>query len=169
MIWLEKAKQYIGLTEVKGAGHNPKILEFWKTIKLGGIKDDETSWCAAFVGAVLENCGIRSTRKENARSYEHWGVKLDEPVEGAIVVFWRYNPKGIYGHVGFVAGRDQAGNLMVLGGNQGDKVSVRPFSTERVLCYRWPAVTAFEARFGKPGLENLPLISSDGKLSTNEA
>lgn len=49
--WLVEARRYIGEREIKGPKHNPKILQMWKDIKRGGIKDDETPWCAAFVGA----------------------------------------------------------------------------------------------------------------------
>jgi hypothetical protein len=35
-------------------------------------------------------------------------------------------------------GEDAAGNLLILGGNQGDAVNVRAFPRARVLAYRWP-------------------------------
>ncbi|EDR9797697.1 TIGR02594 family protein, partial [Salmonella enterica subsp. enterica serovar Zongo] len=64
--WLAEARRYIGEREIKGAQHNPLIVQMWRDIKRGGIKDDETPWCAAFVGAVLEHVGIKSTRFESA-------------------------------------------------------------------------------------------------------
>lgn len=167
-IWLVKALTYLGLTEIKGSQNAPEIVQFWKDIKLGGIKDDETSWCAAFVGAMLEDVGIQSTRSASARSYDtlDWGIKQAAPAVGSIVIFWRDDINGIYGHVGFVAGRDQSNNLMVVGGNQGDMVCVKPFSTGRVLSYRWPLDVDLPT---VTGLINLPLINSDGVVSTNEA
>ena len=45
--WLVEARKYMGQMEIKGPRHNPLILQFWKDIKRGGIKDDETPWCAA--------------------------------------------------------------------------------------------------------------------------
>ena len=132
--WIELARQFIGLHEVKGREHNPEILQMWKDIKRGGIKDDETPWCAAFVGSMLERCGIQSTRFESAKSYLSWGEKLDRPVYGCVVVFSRDGG----GHVGFVVGKDKAGNLLVLGGNQGDAVNVKAFPLSRVTGYRWP-------------------------------
>ena len=65
--WIELARKFIGLHEVKGKEHNPEILQMWKDIKRGGIKDDETPWCAAFVGAMLERAGIKSSRFEGAK------------------------------------------------------------------------------------------------------
>lgn len=134
MKWIDEARKFIGLTEIKGPKHNPEILQFWKDIKRGGIKDDETPWCAAFVGAMLERVGIRSSRFEGAKSYLEWGDKLDRPVLGCVVVFSRDGG----GHVGFVVGQDKAGNILVLGGNQSDAVNVKGFPPSRVTGYRWP-------------------------------
>ena len=135
MQWIDEARKFIGLREVKGGQHNAEILQMWRDIKRGGIKDDETPWCAAFVGAMLERAGIRSSRFESARSYLSWGMQLPEPVPGCVVVFTRDGG----GHVGFVIGQDKAGNLLVLGGNQSDEVNVRAFPRSRVAGYRWPS------------------------------
>ncbi|MCP4366346.1 MAG: TIGR02594 family protein [Planctomycetes bacterium] len=138
--WFNLACKYLGIREYKGSKHNPKILEWWVKIR-APFTSDETPWCAGFVGGVLEECGIVSTRKANARSYLKWGVELDLPVVGAIVVFWRGSKSSWKGHVGFVAGRDEQGRLLVVGGNQGDAVSLKAFNTNQVLGYRWPKST----------------------------
>lgn len=160
--WIDAARAYIGTREVGGNKHNPLILRWWTKIR-APFTNDETPWCAAFVGGVLEEVGIKSTRSASARSYLNLGVELDKPAYGAIVVFWRGKPDGWSGHVGFVVGKDAHGNLMVLGGNQKDMVRVDPFSTTRVLGYRWPGIAPRLERF------SLPLLTSDGKPSTNEA
>ena len=135
MKWMIEAQKFIGLRETVGSASNPVIVQFWKDIKRGGIKDDATPWCAAFVGAMLERVGIRSSRFESAKSYLEWGELLKEPTPGCVVVFSRDGG----GHVGFVVGQDKAGNLLVLGGNQGDAVNVKAFQRSRVTGYRWPA------------------------------
>jgi uncharacterized protein (TIGR02594 family) len=160
--WLTKARSYIGLTEHPGKKHNPTILKWWQSIR-APFRDDETPWCAGFVGGILEDLGIKSSRSAAARSYTKWGQGLPYPTVGCVVVFWRGKPTGWSGHVGFVVGRDAAGNLMVLGGNQGNAVNIKPFSKSRVLSYRWPAGEP------KPGKPYLPLLRSDGRLSENEA
>ena len=132
--WINEARKFLGLKEIKGSEHAQEILDMWKAIKRGGIKDDETPWCAAFVGACLERVGIQSTRFESAKSYLGWGEKLDRPVLGCVVVFSRDGG----GHVGFVVGKSPSGNLLVLGGNQGDEVNIREFQLTRVTGYRWP-------------------------------
>lgn len=132
--WLEIARPLVGLHEIKGAEHAPEILDMWRAIKRSGIQDDETPWCAAFAGACLERAGVRSSRFESAASYLKWGVRLNGPAHGCIVVFSREGG----GHVGFVVGLDPDGRLLVLGGNQGDQVSVKAFPVDRVTGYRWP-------------------------------
>lgn len=133
--WVEEARKFIGLSEINGAQHAPEILQMWRDIKRGGIKDDETPWCAAFVGAMLERAGFRSSRFESAKSYLQWGQQLVMPVPGCVVVFTRQGG----GHVGFAVGRDKAGNLLILGGNQADAVNIKAFPVSRVTGYRWPA------------------------------
>lgn len=133
-VWLVEARKNIGVQETKGGIHTPEVLKYWKDIRRGGIKDDETPWCAAFVGAMLERSGVKSTRFESAKSYLDWGQLLALPVVGCIVIFTREGG----GHVGFVVGRDAKGNLLVLGGNQGDEVNIKTFPVSRVTGYRWP-------------------------------
>lgn len=134
--WLIEARKHLGVREIPGVNHNPLIVKMWKAIKRGGIKDDETPWCAAFVGFCLENVGIVSSRFESAKSYLSWGVTLKEPTTGCVAVFTRNGG----GHVGFVTGVDHAGRLLVLGGNQGNEVNVRAFPRERLAAtgLRWP-------------------------------
>lgn len=162
--WLENALRYIGLKEIQGIKHNPKILEFWQKIGVS-FKDDETPWCAGFVGGVLEEVGVKSSRSAAARSYMTWGVELPGPAVGSVVTFWRGNIDSWHGHVGFVVGKDYRGHLMVLGGNQGNEVCIKPFNTWRVLSYSWPE------DFVKPskiGFDKLPVVESNGKVSSNE-
>ncbi len=164
-VWFEIAKNYIGEKEIKGSKHNAKIVEWFRKIKASWFKDDETPWCAAFVGGVLSECGLSSTNSAMARSYEKYGLQLSEPIVGSIVVFWRGQPSGKSGHVGFVAGRTKEGELVVLGGNQKDSVSLAKFDINRVLSYRWPES---EIEPTLKGFDNLPLINLNSKVSNNE-
>lgn len=132
--WIELARERIGEKEIKGEKHSSFIVNLWKLIKRGGIKDDETPWCAAFVGGMLESAGIPSSRFESARSYLGWGHKLDVPCYGCIGVMSRDGG----GHVTFIVGKDSKGNLLGLGGNQGDAVSIAAFSPSRFTGFRWP-------------------------------
>lgn len=144
-VWLKLARTYLGLREYPGNRNNPKILEWWSKVR-AAITDDETPWCAGFVGGVLEECSIVSSRSAAARSYANWGIGLSGPAVGCVAVLWRGSPKGWQGHVGFVVGKDSHGNLAILGGNQGDTVSIAAFPVQRVLAYRWPASSEVPVR-----------------------
>lgn len=162
-VWLDIAKKYLGEREVKGPHHNPDILKWWRDIG-APFKDDETPWCGAFVGGVLTEAHLRVVPGgASARAWLQLETKIDRAAVGCVVVFWRGSPGSGQGHVGFVCGKDQAGNLMVIGGNQGDAVTIKPFAKTRVLGYRWPNVAPSPERY------NLPIINSDGKLSEDEA
>ena len=50
----------------------------------------------------------------------------------------------------------------MLGGNQSNAVNIKPFERKRVLGYRWPDGS-------EPDNFALPLVTSDGRVSRNEA
>jgi uncharacterized protein (TIGR02594 family) len=132
---IDKALAYIGLKEIPGQDDNPEIVKMFKDVGHEWVKDDETAWCAAFLGAVLERAGILSTRKLNARSYLFWGEQVHSPKMGDVVILWRVKPDSPYGHVGFfVCFRDQS--IFLLGGNQNNQVSIQAYPLNRVLGYR---------------------------------
>lgn len=156
--WMVEARRHIGTREIPGKRHEPKILAWWKKIRRGGIQSDEVPWCAAFVGACLEHVGIVSSRFESARSYMTWGIPIPAPVPGCVAVFSRAGG----GHVGFVVASVDDGRLLILGGNQGDAVSIAPFDRNRVIGYRWPRAVPIVNR-------DLQQLGSKQKSSTNEA
>ena len=41
--------------------HNKVIVDFFDQVGHGWVKDDETAWCSAFVGAVFAEVGIKGT------------------------------------------------------------------------------------------------------------
>lgn len=158
-LWIVEANRHMGLKEIKGAKTNNFIAIWLKNLKAWWT-DDETPWCGTFVAHCIQTCNLKLPKDwMRAKAWLNWGQALIKPLVGCVVVFER---KG-GGHVGFVIGRDKSGNLMVLGGNQGDSVKISPFSEDRVVGYRWPT------EISKPVYSPLPLLESDGKLSTNEA
>jgi|OM-RGC.v1.021976429 uncharacterized protein (TIGR02594 family) len=130
------AKQEIGTWEWE-VGHNPVVLKYFDDVGHSWVNDDETPWCAAFIGSMLFRAGIRATNKLNARSYLDWGMPcaVEEAEEGDVVVFSRGDPEGPLGHVGFFVRRAGV-HIEVLGGNQGDKVSVKRYQASRLLGVR---------------------------------
>lgn len=121
--------------EVAGELSNKRILEYHKCTDLLST-DDETPWCSAFVNWCMHMAGEVRTNKANARSWLEWGTPLDEPKEGCVVIFQRGNEKWM-GHVGFYVG-EESDQVLCLGGNQDDMVSIRGYNKSKVLGYRWP-------------------------------
>lgn len=154
--WIDEAYKDLGVTEIKGEEHNPKILQMWKDAKLGGIKDDETPYCSGAACAWMERAGIRSPRTDGAKNWLNWGEAIDKPAYGCVVVFTRTGG----GHVGFVVGEDKKGNLLTLGANQSDSVNVKSFSKSRVSGYRYP--TGYTPNYTLP-------VGDATELSQNEA
>lgn len=145
---LEAAGRYLGIEEWPGARQNPTVLEFFQKSGNPQVHDDETAWCAAFVGAVLAEMGLPNTGRLNARSYLEWGapVGMAEAKPGDVVVLWRGNPRGWQGHVAFLLGFE--GDTVILrGGNQGNRVSDISYPASRILGIR-RAVAASET--GRP-------------------
>lgn len=136
--WMQTALGELGVHEVAGADSNKRIIEYHMTTSLKATSD-EVPWCSAFTNWVLSQHGIVGTNSAAAISWEKWGGAI-EPRLGCIVVMRRYDMSNpLARHVGFLwwdAGKE----MVILGGNQGDAVSLQPFNINRVVAYRWPAV-----------------------------
>lgn len=133
--WMAIARSQLGVLELPGRSHAAAIIAYHSTTTLKG-QTDEVPWCSSFVNWVMKKTGIPGTRSAAARSWMQWG-KETEPRVGAVVVLSRGSDPGS-GHVGFYAGPGTAGKIKLLGGNQGNKVSIQSFSLKQVLAYRWP-------------------------------
>lgn len=141
--WLAAAWTEFGVREKPGAANAAAVLAYFAEAGHGKIRDDATPWCAAFVGAMLNRAGVAPSGSLMARSYLKWGETIVAPRLGAITVLTR-GKSASAGHVGFYLG--QAGTrVFLLGGNQGDAVTVDAFDANRVLGYRWPYPLAAEA------------------------
>ena len=123
----------LGQKEAPGDEDNPRISEYLKTVGMGG--SDEIPWCAAYVNWCLVNSKVEGTGKPNAKSFNNWGFDIQAPRPGAITVFHR-GSQAWQGHVGFFL--DQTTSYVyLLGGNQENKVCLRPYSKSRLVGYRW--------------------------------
>lgn len=149
---LEAAGRHMGVSEWPGARHNPVILGFFEAAG-HKVRDDETPWCAAFVGAVLAELGLPGSGALNARSYLSWGapVAMADARPGDVVVLWRGDPKGWQGHVGFFVRWDGSDQVILRGGNQGNAVSDAPYPVSRILGIR--AAISLQPASGRPILQ----------------
>ncbi len=136
--WMAIAEGELGVREISGRGHNARILEYHGTTNMGtwGSSRDETPWCSSFVNWCMEQAGFVGTDSAMARSWLKWGIGVDEPVPGCVVVLKRGT--GNSGHVGFY--RSNNPNFVkLLGGNQSDAVCEKGYNMSDVLGYRMPA------------------------------
>lgn len=133
----EMAKAEVGTVEWAN-GNNPKVVAYFKDSGNPGVMDDETAWCAAFVGAMLKRAGIKGTGKLNARSYLDWGtpVARKDAQPGDVVVFKRGNSSW-QGHVAFFV-KDRGALIDVLGGNQSNAVNIKGYHSAALLGIRRP-------------------------------
>jgi uncharacterized protein (TIGR02594 family) len=157
-IWLAVARKDVGLAEIPGKEHSPVIQRWLKSLGAWWT-DDETPWCGTAVAHWMRETGMPLPRHwYRAKGWLDWGVVLEHPLVGCVVVFEREGG----GHVALVVGQDQNGNLMCLGGNQGNRVTIAPFKRQRVAGYRWPKGEVFYDA-------ELPTVQSFGGTSTQEA
>jgi len=133
----DEAVKHNGLKEIRGAAHNPQIVQWFADVGHSWVQDDETAWCAAFVGAMLVAVGLPSTKKLNARSYMTWGyeVDLEDAEPGDVVVLWREDPSSWKGHVALIDSLS-GDKVKLLGGNQRDAVSIAAHPVSKVLSVR---------------------------------
>lgn len=140
-VWLTIAYGELGQHEAPGDAENPRIHEYHAATTLGrwAREREATPWCSSFVNWVMREAGIEGTGSAMARSWLGWGLELRQPRPGCVTVLRRGAPPS--GHVGFFE-RAEGNLIYLLGGNQGNAVSVKPYGADLVLGYRWPAETA---------------------------
>lgn len=137
--WLKLARADLGIKEVAGSESNPKVMRYWSACDYEPNPDDsKDAWCSAATNYWMQQSGLPGTRAPNARSWLKWGAELTKPKPGCVTVFWRGSPTGWQGHVGLYIGPGSPGKIRVLGGNQGNGVSIAEYSTDQLLGYRWP-------------------------------
>lgn len=157
---LLKAVELYGTTESVGPKNNPVIMGWAKELGIEDIyKDDATPWCGLFMAVVMQRAGRQPVKDPLfALNWNIFGVKVGQPMLGDILTFTRKNG----GHVGLYVGEDIAA-YHVLGGNQGDRVSIVRIAKERLSQVRRPAYNIQPINIRKI------ILVSNGNLSTNEA
>lgn len=138
------AQKFVGLQEVVGTVHNPQVLAMLRLVD-SKVSDDETPWCSAFTNYVAFLMGCSMSKSLAARSWLQVGTPVTEQDARQgfhVVVLQRGTgtqpgPHVIAapGHVGFFAGFD-GDNVIVLGGNQSNAVSLAKFPKARILGIR---------------------------------
>jgi uncharacterized protein (TIGR02594 family) len=158
---LVEAIKLLGVTERAGPQHNPEIMGWAREVGLeASYTADEIPWCGLFAAVVAKRAGWPVVASPLwARSWARWEAPSPEPGLGDMLVFER----GSGGHVGLYVG-EAADRFFVLGGNQGDSVSIVPIARGRLLAARRP-----RWRVAQPAGVRPYRLTAAGTLSTNEA
>ena len=135
------AQRFVGVREVRGKVANPLILAMLK-LDDEWPENDEVPWCSAFLNFVAWLLRLPRSKSLAARSWLLVGTPVPpgEARPGFDVVILSRTAAGpevidAPGHAGFFAG--YAGNqIVLLGGNQGDAVSLGYFPAGRILGIR---------------------------------
>ena len=134
---LQIALSQYGVTEIKGAKHNPTIVGYSHDIGYGGIVSDETAWCSIFMNWCAMKVDLIRSGKLNARSWLAVGKAVTTPKIGDVVIFWREKPSSWKGHVAIYINHSQDGKyIYCLGGNQNNTVCIKPYKASQLLGYR---------------------------------
>lgn len=158
--WMKSARAKIGVREVPGTSNSPTIMGWAQRLgsRVLGMAygSDSVPWCGLFVAQCMAEASLRPPPiAVRAKAWATWGVPC-KPQKGAVLVFERQGG----GHVGFYAGETHNA-YQVLGGNQGDAVSLALIVKDRCVAVRWPA--------GYPENAERVMLAAGGPLSMNEA
>lgn len=150
-----------GVRETAGPTNTPAIMGW--AARLGVAKAyvaDAVPWCGLFAGIVVLRAGWTPVEAPLwARNWAKFGKPSPEPGLGDVLVFAREGG----GHVGFYIAEDST-TFHVLGGNQGDAVSIARIAKTRLVAARRPIW-----RLGRPAsVKRYVLGTSGAPLSTNE-
>lgn len=162
-----KAMELWGVAEVVGKGSNKTIVG-WRDelnqvgVKVSGFSDDDIAWCGLFAAIVCyRRKGLATEVVKDplwARNWANYGTKAEKPSLGDILVFKR----GKGGHVAFYIAEDET-TYHILGGNQGNKVSIVRIEKDRLLAARRPRYATI------PSAVKPYLVAASGRISNNEA
>lgn len=160
---LVEAIDLFGVREIPGAQSNPTIIQWAKN--LGGwmaswFKNDDIPWCGLFVAECCRRAGLPVVKEPlRALAWKDWGFPAGTPMLGDVLVFAREGG----GHVGIYVGEDRD-CYHVLGGNQGNAVSITRIVKARLVCARrtpW--------KIAEPKTVRVVKLAAGGAISTNEA
>ena len=128
---LLEALNLLGTTEVVGPASNPLIMQWARAVGAASYyPSDATPWCALFASYVAQLAGKALPPDPlAAKNWARFGVPVAAPALGDIVVFPH--------HVAIYVG-ETTRTFSLLGGNQGDKVSIVDFLKAGAIAFRRP-------------------------------
>lgn len=139
--YYQEAERLLGTNEIPGKQTNEEIKTLFEEAGHPEVIDDETPWCAAFVGGTLTRGNKKNTGSLLALSYADKRFSdrftfLKKPEKYCIAVMKR-GSSGWEGHVGYVADFD-ANTITLLGGNQSNGVKYAKFPRSKFVSFSKP-------------------------------
>ena len=157
---LKEALALYGTTERKGAANNPVIINWAHELGINSYTADSIPWCGLFMAHIASKanwpCPLAPLW---ARNWATFGQAANVAQLGDVLVFERDSG----GHVGLYVGEDDD-CYHVLGGNQGDAVSIVRIRNNRLIAARQP-----RWRIATPKNRRRVFLKSTGAISNNEA
>lgn len=142
--WLDIMTTWLGVSEIRGANDNPKIVAMFRAAGHPEVTDDETAWCSACCCAAVAASGFAIPPVSinlMARSWLDHADKLARPEVGCIAI-WKRGKTGWQGHVNVVAEISADGKtVLCIGGNQGAgevSYATHRIDSDQLLGWRWP-------------------------------
>lgn len=139
MTAFDLAQRFVGeIREMPGSAQHPYIQWCHMLCGLGSDQPDEVPWCSSWVNAIAWQLRLPRSKSAAARSWltigeTISGVNMASVAYDVVVLKRGTNPA--QGHVGFYAGSTGV-SISVLGGNQGNTVSVQMFPLTDLLSIR---------------------------------
>lgn len=184
---ISEGLKLIGTAEIVGKGSNKTIISWRDELNqaaevnplaaaIAGYSDDDVAWCGLFAAIVAFRAGKKVVSSPLwARNWVNFGAAIAynagttaKPILkfeagqsaglGDILVFVRDGG----GHVGFYIAED-ATAYHVLGGNQGNRVSITRIEKSRCIAVRRPIYNV------KPATVKPYKVAATGLVSKNEA
>lgn len=161
---IQEALALHGTLESPGASNNPKIMAWAKEVGkdvAAAYGADSVPWCGLLAAVVVQRAGKPVIAGPLwAKNWAKFGDKAAVPALGDVLVFQR---AGGGGHVGFYVAEDDSA-FHVLGGNQGDRVSISRIAKSRCIAARRPTF-----KLAAPASVKPYRVKTGGALSENEA
>jgi len=158
------------------------IRKYHKAATGSELNGAHTAWCASFVSWALKESGMQNTPRSAGSRYfrdesenPRYGAGLKpipkgEEKLGDIAVWADLDKYGHHkgtGHVSFVFGKDDEGNTLFLGGNQGDTLAVKEYATEKTQKREF--VGYFRPEEAQNSYETCDLTKYSSVLAANQA
>lgn len=139
------ASRYIGIRELAGPDDHPLILWWLSLCGFDFHSHDEIPWCSAFTNGIAWELRLPRSKSAAARSWLGVGRPIPltqaRPADDVVILARGTGPQpgpdrlDAPGHVGWFGGV-QGDRVLLLGGNQGDGVSLASFPVSKVLGVR---------------------------------